>query len=75
MRARFDCPPVIPGSDQQRVNTIHDALVVRGRAVGIQLGEQSSLQNAVDNFRPARVFLAKGRGGNTAFGPCSSIVG
>ena len=39
MRAGFDRAPVVAGGDHHRVDAVHDALVVRGGAVGVGGGE------------------------------------
>ena len=39
VRARLDAAPVVAGRDHDRVDAVHDPLVVGGGAVGIVLGE------------------------------------
>src|SRR5690606_18907897 len=46
VRARLDGAPVVARGDHDRVDAVHDALVVRRGAVGIALGELARADDA-----------------------------
>ena len=50
MRPGFDGAPVVAGGDDHRVHAVHDALVVRGRPVGIRRGEGPGLDDAIPHL-------------------------
>ncbi len=62
MRAGFHSPPVIARREHDRVHAVHDALVVRGRPVGVELREAAGGDDAIDNLR------AREPGGRQGFG-------
>ncbi len=49
--ACLDGAPVVAGRDHDGVDAVHDALVVRGRAVRIELREARRVDDAVDDVR------------------------
>jgi len=49
MRAGFHCPPVIASCQQNRVHTVHNALVMGGGAVGVCLGKSPGFNHAVSH--------------------------
>ena len=53
VRAGFHRAPVIAGGDDDRIDAVHDALVVRGGAIRVDGGEGVGVQNAFDDFGAA----------------------
>ena len=50
VRPGFDRAPVVAGGDHHRVHAVHDALVVRGGAVGIGGGEGPGLDDPIPHL-------------------------
>src|SRR5581483_7348372 len=64
VRARLDAAPVVAGGDGDGVDAVHDALVVRRRAVRIELGEARRRDDAVAHARAVELAVGQKLDGN-----------
>ena len=59
MGARFYCAPVISRGEHNRVNAIHDALVVCRGTIGINLGKSRGFDDAFYDLLPLKLLCRK----------------
>ena len=75
VRAGFHRAPVVAGGDDDRIDAVHDALVVRGGAVRIDGREGVRVQDAFDDFFTAALFGREGLGGDAHAGTGQAQIG
>ena len=74
MGAGLHRAPVGPGRDHDGVDAVHDPFVVRGRAVGIELGETRRVDDAVDDVLAVHL-LGRERVGRDAAANTDTTLG